>query len=475
MAYFLQIKCGEGTCGLIFEEQREFHDINFDGFVDFEEYVRTLPETVVFLSEYDNGTPIATFTGAMWTTEALALLDFDGDSSVEYEEFYRFYEAVHVWNAMTDTLTGEINSFEMPADFDEVLFKYYDQDLNGIVLVDEFYTAAYDSRVFANLDDNFDFELDIIDLGYTRIENEWIDLNADDLVDINEWQLSYIDRHQFFINSQGNEVMTTIQATRAGYSSSDQVLLDANSDGSITFVEYAAYITADRDWEFATNGGNILTYAASISIGKSQIEWEFMDTDFSGDVNLAEWQAARSILNEFLSVKDDDTIDEIPIATLETHIGNDTLNLWYDENADDTVSWTEWMNYVLDIAMWDNLDADEDHHVTPAELVAMGFNANMMLDWLDTPGNGDLLIDFAEYQVGAVNKNKYDVAARADSESAQELELIDDEEFDVEEWPGVWDAYDANNDDIIDLNEWMTVENLIYDFTQVDSYDDEYL
>jgi len=41
-----------------------------------------------------------------------------------------------------------------------------------------------------------------------------------------------------------------------------------------------------------------------------------MDTDFSGDVNLAEWQAARSILNEFLSVKDDDSIDEIPIATL---------------------------------------------------------------------------------------------------------------------------------------------------------------
>lgn len=123
------------------------------------------------------------------------------------------------------------------------------------------------------------------------------------------------------------------------------------------------------------------------------------------------------------------------------------------------------MSYKLDMAMWENLDADADHHVTPAELVAMGFNANLMLDWLDTPGNGDLLIDFAEYQVGAVNKNKYDVAARADSESAQELELIDDEEFDVEEWPGVWDAYDANNDNIIDLNEWMTVENLIYGFT----------
>jgi len=110
---------------------------------------------------------------------------------------------------MTDTLTGEIHYFEMPADFDEVLFKYYDQDLNGTVLVGEFYTAAYDSRVFANLDTDFDFELDIVDLEYTRIENEWIDLNADDLVDLNEWQLSYIDRHQFFINSAGADTMTT--------------------------------------------------------------------------------------------------------------------------------------------------------------------------------------------------------------------------------------------------------------------------
>lgn len=139
----------------------------------------------------------------------MALLDFDGDNVVQDEEFYRFYEAVHVWNAMTDTLTGEIHYFEMPADFDEVLFKYYDQDLNGTVLVGEFYTAAYDSRVFANLDTDFDFELDIVDLEYTRIENEWIDLNADDLVDLNEWQLSYIDRHQFFINSAGADTMTT--------------------------------------------------------------------------------------------------------------------------------------------------------------------------------------------------------------------------------------------------------------------------
>jgi len=123
------------------------------------------------------------------------------------------------------------------------------------------------------------------------------------------------------------------------------------------------------------------------------------------------------------------------------------------------------MSYKLDMAMWENLDADADHHVTPAELVAMGFNANLMLDWLDTPGNGDLLIDFAEYQVGAVNKNKFDVAARADLESDQELEIIDYGEFVEDEWPGSWPAFDANNDDIIDLNEWMEVEKLIYDFT----------
>ena len=70
--------------------------------------------------------------------------------------------------------------------------------------------------------------------------------------------MSYIDRHQFYVYSNIQETMTNSQASSAGYSDSDKVLLDANDDSSITFIEFAAFITAERDWNVATEGNAIL-------------------------------------------------------------------------------------------------------------------------------------------------------------------------------------------------------------------------
>jgi hypothetical protein len=97
-------------------------------------------------------------------------------------------------------------------------------------------------------------------MSMTRLENKWIDLDANLKIDQHEWQMSFIDRHQFYVYSSNAETMTTNQATAASYSVSDQVLLDANDDNSITFIEYAAYITADRDWIVATDGGDTLAH-----------------------------------------------------------------------------------------------------------------------------------------------------------------------------------------------------------------------
>jgi hypothetical protein len=98
-----------------------------------------------------------------------------------------------------------------------------------------------------------------------------------------------VDYHQFYVYSSDAATITTSQATSAGYSSDDQVLLDANSDGTITFIEYAAYITANRDWETATNGSDTLSIDGALAIGKSLIEWEFLDSDYDGSVSLTEW------------------------------------------------------------------------------------------------------------------------------------------------------------------------------------------
>lgn len=164
----------------------------------------------------------------------------------------------------------------------------------------------------------------------TRLENKWIDLDANLKIDQHEWQMSFIDRHQFFVYSNDAETMSTSQANSAGYSDSDQVLLDANDDNSITFIEYAAYITADRDWNVATDGGDTLDIEGALAIGKSIIEWEFLDTNYDAEVTLAEWQAGRVSENLFLTIKDDDAVDYITKANLETYITNTTLTVWYD-------------------------------------------------------------------------------------------------------------------------------------------------
>jgi hypothetical protein len=98
-----------------------------------------------------------------------------------------------------------------------------------------------------------------------------------------------VDYHQFYVYSSDATTMSIAQATAAGYSSTDRVLLDGNSDLAITFIEYVAYITASRDWITATNSGTVLTLSGAKAIGKSYIEWEFLDADFDGQVSLAEW------------------------------------------------------------------------------------------------------------------------------------------------------------------------------------------
>lgn len=74
-------------------------------------------------------------------------------------------------------------SFTYPDGFDQDLFNYYDQNLDGDVTINEYYIAAKDTLVFKGYlaEDEMDFAL--VDLGLTRIENEWMDLNADDMID----------------------------------------------------------------------------------------------------------------------------------------------------------------------------------------------------------------------------------------------------------------------------------------------------
>lgn len=91
-------------------------------------------------------------------------------------------------------------------------------------------------------------------------------------------------------------------------------------------------MTAERDWETATAGSNELTYEAAVAIGKSDLEWEWLDSDANDVVTLTEWQAGRSTENTFYTVKNDDSINDIAIADLTTYITDDTLNTWYDEN-----------------------------------------------------------------------------------------------------------------------------------------------
>lgn len=336
---------------------------------------------------------------------------------------------------------------------------------------DEFYTAAKNSLEFEAQLTPPAVTFALAQLSYTRIENEWIDLDADDVIDLNEWQLSFIDRHQFYVYSGDAATMTTVQATAAGYSSSDQVLLDANSDGTITFIEYAAYITADRDWTLATNGSSTLDLAGALAIGKSVIEWEFLDSNYDGSVSLAEWQAGRQSENSFMTIKNDDTVDDIPKAALETFVTNSSYTLWYDENADDSITWTEWINYAIDQNMWTLLDADTDDHASPAEFQTMGFDADAMILWLDTDANG--YVDFAEWIVGCVAKNVFDVNARASTSATEgdEPELIDLEEF--EAWTGTfftWKSLDADNNGYVNLTEWVDNTNLEYAFTQIANY-----
>jgi len=66
-------------------------------------------------------------------------------------------------------------------------------------------------------------------------------------------------------------------------------LLDSNSDSSISFSEYAAYMTAERDWDSATAESNELTYDAAVAIGKSDLEWEWLDSNDDSVVTLTEW------------------------------------------------------------------------------------------------------------------------------------------------------------------------------------------
>lgn len=337
---------------------------------------------------------------------------------------------------------------------------------------DEYYKASLNSLQFEAYLTAPELTFDLADLSYTRIENGWIDQNSDSEVDLNEWQLSYIDRHQFYVYSGDAETMTTAQATSAGYTSSDQVLLDANSDGSITFIEYAAYITADRDWQAATAGNATLSLQGALDIGKSVIEWEFLDTDYNGEVSLAEWQAGRQSENLFMTIKNDDSADNIAKANLEAHVTNTSYTTWYDEDGDDAITWTEWMNYYIDQNMWTLLDADADHYVSPAEFQTMGFDADKMIEWLDLPSDNNQLVDFAEWQAGCVTKNVYDVAARSSAENTEgdDIEKMDEGEYDGLTTEFTWKSLDADNDAIVDLNEWITALNLQYGFTQITNY-----
>jgi hypothetical protein len=157
-------------------------DLNFDGFIDFSEFVLTWAEQSYFAENNVSGA-IATsvYTGLSWSTAKTALLDYDASGNVDSTENFVYLIATHVWNSMTSGT--DVVTFSYPTGFDQNLFNYYDQNLDGNVLIDEYYIAAKDSLDFKAKLSQGEMDFNLTDLALTRIENEWMDLNADGKID----------------------------------------------------------------------------------------------------------------------------------------------------------------------------------------------------------------------------------------------------------------------------------------------------
>lgn len=178
--------------------EREHWDINFDGFIDWSEFVLATAETNYYYAKANLGyVAVADLKADLsWTDARIDLLQaYDpakyteaGASYVALDSLRIGFIADHIWDAIIEN-EGDAD-MTLPDLFDENLFKYFDQDLSGTVTKDEYYIAQTNSIEFYYyvLDaDTGSFDFPIEDMELTRLENKWIDLNADDLIDQHEW------------------------------------------------------------------------------------------------------------------------------------------------------------------------------------------------------------------------------------------------------------------------------------------------
>lgn len=127
-SYLLRTIAPSGEIGAISLNEREFLDLNFDGFIDYAEYVQAKREDQWFIAAMSSNEIVQ--SDSAWdstSTEAKAIMSYTSTAtsgSWDIDDYYRLLTVDHVWNGMTNDTTA--TTFDMPTDFDETLFKYYD-------------------------------------------------------------------------------------------------------------------------------------------------------------------------------------------------------------------------------------------------------------------------------------------------------------------------------------------------------------
>jgi len=444
------------------QTEREFGDMNFDGFVDFGEYVLAVTQYAPFEAL---GFDVSTDNFPSFSSDQMALLDYNQDGIVSDDEWFAYQIAARVWTQTTNLTEAE--AWSMPADFDELSFHYFDQNLDGEVTFDEYCLASVDSLNFDSylIADNTTFPVEA--LGWTTIENNWIDLNSDGEVEWTEWQAAFVDQHQFYLASEGADTMTDAQALAANFTQADVNLMDSNGDGVITLQEYAGFVTSDREWQIASDGQDFITYEDAMALGKTEYEWEWLNSNFDEVITIDEWTAGKVSENAFLTVKANDTADCFDVSLLAAYVGNDTYNDWYDENLDGEVCWREWMNFDMDQAYWSYLDVDGDDYVNATELNATDIAPELILQWLDT--NADSLVEWTEYVPGMIDMNQFDALAQL-NRSADDS-VIDQQEMNQSPSFREWFFLNQNDDEFITIEEWIESRFWYNGFLALSDYD----